>query len=63
MDGSIQLLDESEFERNMGRFDYPGWVVENVRAACDEVMVRFEKREFPFDHQRQVERYRSMRRD
>jgi protein associated with RNAse G/E len=63
MDGSIELLDEAEFERNISQFGYPGWVVENVRAACDEVLVRFEGGQFPFNHPRQVERYRRIRRD
>ena len=58
MDGRIELLDEEELERNISRFGYSEGIVGDVRAACDEVLVRFESGEFPFDHARQVERYR-----
>ena len=63
LEGRIELLDEEEFERNISQFGYSGWIVENVRAACDEVMVRFESGEFPFDHPRQAERYRRLTTD
>jgi len=56
MNGSIELLDEEEFERNSRRMGYSERVVKNARAACDEVMNRFERGEFPFDYQRQVEK-------
>jgi protein associated with RNAse G/E len=63
MDGSIKLLDEEEFEQNARQFGYPGWVVENARAAYDEVVNLFETAEFPFDHPRQIERYQRIKRD
>jgi protein associated with RNAse G/E len=63
MDGSIKLLDEEEFEQNARQFGYPGWVVENARAACDEVVNLFETAEFPFDHPRQIERYQRIKGD
>lgn len=63
MNGSIELLDEEEFEQNISQFGYSEWVVENVRAACDEVLVRFGRGQFPFDHPRQIKRYRSIRKD
>jgi protein associated with RNAse G/E len=62
MDGSIELLDEEEFEQNARQFGYPGWVVENAKAACGEVVKLFGRAEFPFDHSRQIERYQRIQR-
>jgi protein associated with RNAse G/E len=63
MNGSIELLDEEEFEQNARQFGYPGWLVEKARAACDEVVKLFETAEFPFDHPRQIERYQRIKGD
>jgi protein associated with RNAse G/E len=63
MDGSIELLDEEEFEQNARQFRYPGRVVEKARGACDEIVNLFERAEFPFDHLRQIERYQRIKRD
>ncbi|MBC8233865.1 DUF402 domain-containing protein [bacterium] len=63
MNGTIELLDEKEFEQNSHRLGYSGWVVKNARAACDEVMNRFDSGEFPFNHQRQVEQYQRIERE
>jgi protein associated with RNAse G/E len=57
MDGSIELLDEDEFQHNALRMGYSKRVVAAARAACDEVLERFARQEFPFNHQEQIALY------
>ena len=38
MNGAIELLDEDEFTRNIQQLGYSSWIIDNARAACDEVM-------------------------
>jgi uncharacterized protein len=59
-DGSAELLDEDEFAENTARFGYPPELVTEVRAACREIEALLSTRDFPFDHERQVARYREL---
>jgi len=62
MDGTIELLDEKEFERNTRQLGYSRLIIKNARAACDEVMNRFESGELLFEHQRRIEQYQRIKR-
>ena len=62
MNGTIELLDEKEFERNIRQLGYSRWIINNARAACDEVMNLFERGELLLEHQRQIEQYQRIRR-
>ena len=57
MNGTIELLDEEEFERNVRQLGYSELMVNNARAACEEVMNRFERGELLLEHRRQIEQY------
>jgi len=61
LDGSIQLMDEDEFEQNQQRFNYPPELIEQVHAACREVEVGLKQKKFPFDHEQQVKRYHQVK--
>jgi uncharacterized protein len=61
VDHSVELLDEAEFAENAARFDYPPELIAQVRAACREIEALLAERAFPFDHERQVERYRRLK--
>ena len=53
VDGSIQVLDEDEFERHRVEMCYPDEVAERTLAALDEVLHLARRRIFPFDHDEQ----------
>lgn len=43
------------------RFSYPPELAGQVRAACREIEALLAERALPFDHARQVARYRELR--
>ena len=59
--GSVERLDQLEFEQNTQRMGYPPDLIEQVEAACREVEAGLVARIFPFDHARQVERYQRIK--
>ena len=82
LDGSIQLMDEDEFQQNQQRLNYPPAlieqarpepvavaalhpvvVIEQVHAACREVEHGLKQKNFPFDYEHQVKRYRQVKRN
>jgi protein associated with RNAse G/E len=48
-DGTIEVLDEDEFLDNGRRMAYPLDVIDQARAAVDELLSLARKRAFPFD--------------
>ena len=61
LDGSIQLMDEDEFQQNQQRLNYPPELIEQVHAACREVEHGLKQNQFPFDHEQQVKRYHQVK--
>jgi protein associated with RNAse G/E len=61
LDHTVELLDEVDFAENTARFAYPPGLVAQVRAACREIEVLLAERAFPFDYERQVKRYHTLR--
>ncbi len=57
LDGSVELIDEDEFQLNRQRFKYPPELIKQVQAACREVEDGLKQRTSPFDYDRQVKRY------
>ncbi len=55
LDGSLQVLDEDEFEQNRVEMGYPSEVVECALTARDEVLRLGREGTFPFDHETQIE--------
>ena len=53
----MERLDQEEYEENALRMGYPAGLVEQVEEACRQVEAGLASRQFPFDHERQVERY------
>ena len=60
MNGAIELLDEDEFARNIQQLGYSSWIIDNARAACDEVMNLYERGELLVEHQKQIKQYQMM---
>ena len=54
LDGSLQVLDEDEFERNRVEMGYPDELVSQALAAREEVLRLGRERVFPFDYERQI---------
>ena len=50
-DGSVQVKDEAEFEERSGRLAYPQEVIEQARAARDELFRCATRGVFPFCRQ------------
>lgn len=48
-DGTIDVLDEDEFEDHRLRLEYPPRMVDSARAAAARVTIDLEKRTPPFD--------------
>ncbi len=48
-DGLYRILDEDEWERNVGRLGYAPELVAHARRAIDELITSVERRAFPFD--------------
>jgi protein associated with RNAse G/E len=57
LDGSVQRMDEGEFQQNQKRLKYPPKLIEQVHAACREVENGLKQKKFPFNYEQQVERY------
>ena len=49
VDGTIQILDEDEFEEHQVSLHYPAWLVDQARATTAEVVVAMEIGKTPFD--------------
>jgi protein associated with RNAse G/E len=63
LDGSVQLMDEDEFQQNQQRFKYPPELIEQVHAACQEVEHGLKERKFPFNYEQQVKQYNKVKTD
>jgi protein associated with RNAse G/E len=61
MDKTVERLDQDEFEENRQRLGYPVDLLAQVRLACLEVEAGLAAGDFPFDYERQVERYRQLK--
>lgn len=48
-DGSVELLDEDEFEQHRRELDYPDPMVASARVTAVEIMLAVEQRLPPFD--------------
>jgi protein associated with RNAse G/E len=57
MNGTIELLDEQEFEQNIRQFGYSPRMINHARAAWGEIMNRFESGELLLEHQLRIEHY------
>lgn len=57
LDGSVEKLDQPQFEQNALHMSYPPDLIEQVEAACREVEAGLAAGTFPFDHAQQVARY------
>ena len=53
-DGSLEVLDEDEFEQHRVELGYPDEVVEGALAARDEALRLAQERVFPFDYETQI---------
>jgi protein associated with RNAse G/E len=60
LDGSMERLDEQDFERNSQGMQYSPEIIKQARIACEEVEWLFQSRAFPFNHQEQVAIYREI---
>lgn len=60
LDGSVQQLDQADFEENSRRWQYPAEILAQVEAACREVEAGLASEVFPFDHAQQVELYKAI---
>ena len=49
VDGSVEILDEDEFEDHRISFAYPDWLVDQARATTAAVALAIESRRPPFD--------------
>lgn len=49
VDGSIEVLDEDEFEDHRVSLGYPAWLVDQARATTADVAVSIEQGRPPFD--------------
>lgn len=49
VDGSINVLDEDEFDEHRVSLGYPDWMVDQARATAAEVAVAIEMERSPFD--------------
>ncbi|REK19649.1 MAG: DUF402 domain-containing protein [Actinobacteria bacterium] len=49
VDGTIQVLDEDEFDEHRVSLRYPAWMVDQARATTAEVAVAIELEKPPFD--------------
>jgi protein associated with RNAse G/E len=63
LDHSVEQLDQAEFEQNVRLMGYPPDLIEQVQLACQEVEAGLANRTYPFDYERQVQRYRQIKAD
>jgi protein associated with RNAse G/E len=61
LDGSVERLDQAEFELNIMRMGYPPQLIEQVEASCREVETGLALGEFPFDHEWQMVYYQQLK--
>ncbi|MBI1743402.1 DUF402 domain-containing protein [Candidatus Acetothermia bacterium] len=61
LDGSMERLDEQEFDHNIQVLKYPPEVIAQARTACEEVERLYQRRAFPFNHQEQTVIYREIK--
>jgi len=47
-DGSVEVVDEDEFDEHRVSFGYPGYVVDKARAVTAGLAIAVERREEPF---------------
>ena len=48
LDGSVEVLDEDEFEEHRVRFQYPGSLADRARNTAAAVVIKLEQRQEPF---------------
>jgi len=61
LDGSIELLDEEDFEHHSRSLSYPAQVIASARAACTEIERLYQQRTFPLNHREQVALYQHIK--
>jgi protein associated with RNAse G/E len=61
LDHSVERLDQVEFEQNVHLMAYPPDLIEQVQLACQEVEAGLATQTYPFDYERQVERYHQIK--
>lgn len=61
LDGSLEVLDEDEFVTHSDLFAYPPLVVEQARAAVDELVRLYQQGAYPFTYAEQVARYEQIK--
>lgn len=49
IDGSIEVLDEDEFEEHRAQLSYPDWLVDQARASAASVAVAIDAKKPPFN--------------
>jgi protein associated with RNAse G/E len=62
LDGSIERVDEQEFEHHSQIMSYPQEVIAQVWATCAEIEHLYQQQRFPCNYQEQVTIYESIRR-
>lgn len=63
LDGSIELLDEDEFEYNSQTLEYPAHIVTSAKAACSEIEHLYRQNAFPFNHREQIALYQRIKQE
>ncbi len=61
MDGSLELLDEDEFQENRAVMHYPPAVVAQAYAACDHLKALYARDLYPFTHAEHCALYESIK--
>lgn len=61
LDGSVEQVDQADFQQNTQRMNYPASLMQQVEAACREVAAGLVSQQYPFDHARQVALYRRIK--
>lgn len=61
LDGSVEQVDQADFQQNAQQMGYPTSVISQVEAACREVEAGLVSQRYPFDHARQVVLYRQIK--
>ena len=61
MDGSLELLDEDEFQENLIAMHYPPAVIAQAYAACDHLKACYAGTRYPFTHVEHCALYASIK--
>jgi protein associated with RNAse G/E len=61
MDGSIERLDQVEFDINVEHMGYHPQVIAQAQAACHEVEAGLFHGLFPFDYEQQIKLYNQIK--